>query len=449
MKGRTKRECEVLALRERLPELTEAQKKWCVEKMMEPVGYYWKAGEVWCQCCGHHDHVTKPELSVSLELESHVCPKCGRVLKLKHWRDSNKAGYRFREDVYIVTFITSIKGWTVLRTFNASRMNRNEEETMYQFWEVYQNWIGDDGKEIILSRHYTRSPYHFRWMYYSNWGVRKHNGGCSGYYVVRDVYDVEDNFFYPRANVSRMMKRNGWSSDWLKWSRKANIAEMMKMVMKEPVAEELVKTGQIDVLAHWMKSGNQWKDRNKWLHAVRICTRNHYIIKDASMYFDYLDLLEHFGKDTHNAFYACPENLEKAHDKYVRKKAAEELAKKIKEAARYEAAYQRFRGAYFGICFGNENIVITVICSVKEMAEEGTWMHHCVFANGYYDRKKHPDALILSAKDKAGNRLETVEVNTKTWEIIQSRGRFNQPTGQHAEIVALVEKNMGLLMKAA
>ena len=46
LKGRTKRECEVLALRERLPELTEAQKKWCVEKMMEPVGYYWKAGEV-------------------------------------------------------------------------------------------------------------------------------------------------------------------------------------------------------------------------------------------------------------------------------------------------------------------------------------------------------------------------------------------------------------------
>jgi hypothetical protein len=59
--------------------------------------------------------------------------------------------------------------------------------------------------------------------------------------------------------------------------------------------------------------------------------------------------------------------------------------------------------------------------------------------------QKHPDSLILSAKDRQGNRLETVEVNMKTWSIVQSRGLLNDPSERHDEIIELVKQNMNKL----
>jgi hypothetical protein len=71
-------------------------------------------------------------------------------------------------------------------------------------------------------------------------------------------------------------------------------------------------------------------------------------------------------------------------------------------------------------------------------------MHHCVFRNGYY---KKEGILILSAR-KAGIRLETIEVDTKRWKIIQCRGRFNQDSSHHKAILDLMEKNMNKLRMA-
>ncbi|MBR5476674.1 MAG: PcfJ domain-containing protein [Bacteroidaceae bacterium] len=72
----------------------------------------------------------------------------------------------------------------------------------------------------------------------------------------------------------------------------------------------------------------------------------------------------------------------------------------------------------------------------------GKAMHHCVFANEYHKKK---DSLILSARDRQGNRIETVEVNTKTFQVVQSRGIRNQNTAHHNEIINLVNQNMHLI----
>ena len=55
----------------------------------------------------------------------------------------------------------------------------------------------------------------------------------------------------------------------------------------------------------------------------------------------------------------------------------------------------------------------------------------------------------LSAKDKEGHRLETVEISTKTWRVLQSRGLLNRTTPFHDQIVRLVEQNIGLFKKVA
>lgn len=65
-----------------------------------------------------------------------------------------------------------------------------------------------------------------------------------------------------------------------------------------------------------------------------------------------------------------------------------------------------------------------------------------VYQSGYYRR---PECLILSAKDTAGKRLETIEVNLKTLDIVQSRSFCNGVSEYHDQIVKLVKKNMNLI----
>lgn len=168
------------------------------------------------------------------------------------------------------------------------------------------------------------------------------------------------------------------------------------------------------------------------------------------MWVDYIDLLEYFHLDTRNAHYVCPKNLKKEHDKLMTRKNRVEAKRKAEEARKnakqWEAEYKAKKGMYFGICFGNEDIQIAVITSVADMAAEGEAMHHCVYNMKYYAKD---NSLILSARDKEGNRLETIELDLRTLEIVQSRGKCNSTTPYHDQIVSLVKENVGLFRKAA
>jgi len=65
---------------------------------------------------------------------------------------------------------------------------------------------------------------------------------------------------------------------------------------------------------------------------------------------------------------------------------------------------------------------------------------------GYYQKR---DSLILSARNKVdGQRVETVELNLKTFAVMQSRGVQNSVTPYHNEIVGLVNQNIGLFKQA-
>lgn len=68
-------------------------------------------------------------------------------------------------------------------------------------------------------------------------------------------------------------------------------------------------------------------------------------------------------------------------------------------------------------------------------------MHHCVYANKYYDK---PNSLILSARinDK---RIETVEVDLKQMKVVQCYGACDKFTLYHDRIVNLVNNNMNMI----
>ena len=239
-----------------------------------------------------------------------------------------------------------------------------------------------------------------------------------------------------------MHRRNGWTNRILRLPR-VSVVNAICQLLTNPLAENLVKTGQLSVFEYMLRKGNY---EIPFRHALNICNRNRYIIEDASLWFDYLEALSYLNLDTHNAKYVCPSNLREAHDKMMERKRRAEVKrnaeKRRKEAAEWEKVYKEDKGKFFGVCFSDGEIMVTVISSVAEIAEEGAAMHHCVYDNGYY---KRPDSLILSAKDTEGKRIETVELNLKTLKVEQSRAVCNGVSPYHNRIIGLVEKNINLI----
>ena len=179
--------------------------------------------------------------------------------------------------------------------------------------------------------------------------------------------------------------------------------------------------------------------------SIRICIRNKYAIKDVKLWIDYLDLLRYFNRDLRNAYYVCPANLKKEHDKLVAKKRQlqerEEAERKRKKAIDNEHKFLKLKSKFFGLQFTDGFIKIKMLESVQEFIEEGDIMHHCVFTNEYYLK---PSSLILSAMIK-GMHIETIEVDLKKLEVIQSRGACNKNTEYHDRIIKLVKQNMNLI----
>lgn len=84
------------------------------------------------------------------------------------------------------------------------------------------------------------------------------------------------------------------------------------------------------------------------------------------------------------------------------------------------------------------NIFIKVLPTVDDVFLEGKAMHHCIFTNGYYKRE---DSLLLTAKIHE-KRIETIEVDLRSYELVQSRGACNQNSKYHDVIVNLINQNM-------
>lgn len=229
-------------------------------------------------------------------------------------------------------------------------------------------------------------------------------------------------------------------------------------VIAYPWGETLRKTGQLKMLRYLVREHALLP--KSMGHAINICTRNHYVIEDARMWLDHIELLQHFGLDTHNAHYVCPKDLQAAHRELIerrnRERAMREAAERAKNYARQlqtmdkeRAAYVKMWGDMLTLSLSADNLTIQPLHSVDEFAEEGAKMHHCVFANHYYNSRS---SLILSAKDEQGNRLATIEYKVGSGDIAQCRSACNGVPARDKEIRALITSHRAdfqRLLKAA
>lgn len=424
MKPRTKRERLVVELSSKLPNITDAQMRWGKKNCFKHYAFRCK-DEMWCSDCG------KMWVDTSRQKDGDIrCPYCGEKLEVKVSRKKKDNAESY------LTIVTTSKDYQVLRHFYIARYARKGRETHYFIDEVCQQWITADRKETVIAKAMNMESR--GWVHTTEMSIKQDgNMYCS------HSYDI-GGYVYPKVKLLPILRRNGLRTSF----HGITPALLIRAILGESkYAEMLLKTKQYSMLEFYMYRGCL---SHPW--TVNICNRNGYIIKDGSMYDDYLRLLDYFHLDTHNAHYVCPKNLKAAHDELVsrkqrieaRERAEEDRKRRVERMVRIKADIALFIKRiqpFLNLEIKADDIVIRPLQSVSQFYQEGKAMHHCVYANEYYKKK---DCLILSAK-VAGKRKETIEVNLKTFKVVQSRAVCNKNSEYHDKIIELMNKNMNLI----
>lgn len=444
MKPRTKVQKIVSELSNKLSEITNAHKRWATEHLFAHEAYKCK-NELWCSDCGGAwIDISNSELGVIVLGDSTECPYCHHKLKVKVSRKKKST-----DEVYM-SILQVVGGFQVIRhvlcckcAYKKTAYTTISSHIRYSFFETVQEWITADGKRTVMAKPMNMSGN--GWIYSEPLSIKNEYG--SSYYSYGDVYSIH-GWIYPKVKLIPELKKRGIGRKF----PDVNPSKLIRSLLKgESDAELCLKTGQMSMLKHMFKEGYY---QLRYKPSFNICNRNHYIIKDASMWNDYISLLLYFHKDVHNAYYVCPKDLKADHDRLSEKKRVIE-AKLRRERERIEVIrrekerkediirfYQRMK-KFFGLEIMDGSITIRPLESITQFYQEGKAMHHCVYTNKYYARN---DCLILSARI-GEKRIETIELSLKTLEVVQSRGACNNNTEYHDRIVGLVKKNIGLIRK--
>lgn len=445
MKPKSKIEKHYVALAERLPDLSQDVVRWAESTVFEDnrVGYYSrKHGDIWCMCCGRVGRSTGSPLADALVYE---CPGCGRQLSV--YRSHPRQEMHVRKWFYIVDIFEGVQ---VVRMFEASRWNDTPgRDTIYTVVEVWQRWLTQEGREVITCRPYYRTYNSTGFRYSEPYGIGDHNYSANGYYIYQDMFALTDYRMYPKVRISALLRRNGCSATYLKHMERCHVDvfEAMQRLLTDNILETLVKVRQKALAVYYMKEPTF--NMRDYMHAVNICTRNGYVVKDADMWLDYIHALIITGRDSHNAVYVCPQNLRQAHDRLMERIGVCPHDHEDKEggfaerAARYRSKMQ----AYAGLKIKGEGFYAAPVMNLPSLRKEGEEMHHCVFRMKY-DKK---NSLILSVRDRTRKkkRIATVEVGLDKFVILQCRGVNNNVPPFYEKICEAVRDNMDAIRRCA
>ena len=413
MKPRNKFEQAVLAQSKYLSPITKTQTKWAFRECIEHYAYRLPKGKSTCMDCGHSWQMIEPT-------EHCTCPQCGAGLEVITTR-----ARKLKQRQYF-TVLTTSGGYQVLRMYLLiSGMEKGYQATS-SVMEIGQYWWDERGRQSIVAVQRTMGHYIDSFAYYSPMAIRRDSEAYR--FVARCP-------LCPEVKLSDTLKRNGFEGKCY------GIAptSLIPALLTDSRAETLLKAGRTEHLAYFLSCPRSW---DAYWPAYKITLRRGYDITDIALWCDYVDMLRRLGKDTHNAHYVCPEDLQQAHDEVHRKLRArqerEQEEHKRQKAQEDEARFQKLKAPFFGVAFTDGTIQIRVLESVQEYIEEGQALHHCVFTNEYHLKEK---SLILSASID-GKPIETIELSLETKEILQCRGLMNQNTEYHERIIELLNQNI-------
>lgn len=427
MKARTKHQKRIVALSEQLPKVSTVQLSWASENCNIPLFVHHRR-TVHCLHCGKSWKNTGKRNTTPKKLK---CKGCNKTLQKS---DSYKAG----EMLYNYWAILDVvEEFQVVRLFRISQWMKKGQAVSINHIEVIRQFIDAQGKCTFLQTSTMgMGHYYDAWVTHSELSLKKDT------YNSRMRNQIAPYKIAPNRKVLPVIRRNGFNGYFYGYSP----FNIFTDLLTDSRSETLIKADQIALFQN--NVFNKLQIERNW-NTIKICIRNGYKITDPTMYFDYLSLIENFGKDRLNPVYACPTDLKAEHDRYMKKRAEILRLSRIKRkkaqfeknkalAQLKEKAYQKRMKYFFDLYFKTKHIEIVPLKSVKEFLEEGEKMNHCLFTNRYYEKE---DRLILSAR-KQGEPIETIEVDLNNLKIVQARGLNNKPSKHHKTIVGTIEANM-------
>lgn len=413
MKPRNKFEQAVLTQSKYLRPITKTQRQWAFRECIEHFAYRLPKGKSTCMDCGHSWQMIEPT-------EHCTCPQCGAGLEVITTR-----ARKLKQRQYFTVLTTSGR-YQVLRMYLLIAGMEKGYQASSSVMEIGQYWWDECGRQSIVAVQRTMGHYIDSFAYYSPMAIRRDNEAYR--FVARCP-------LCPKVKLSDTLKRNGFEGKYYGIAP----SSLIPALLTDSRAETLLKAGHTEHLRYFLSRA---RTIDEYWPAYKITLRRGYDITDIALWCDYVDMLRRLGKDTHNAHYVCPEDLQAAHDTAQRKLQAQQEkeaeAQRRQKAIENEERFQALKAPFFGIAFTDGTIQVRVLESVQEYIEEGQALHHCVFTNEYHLKEK---SLILSASI-AGKRIETIEVSLETMEVLQCRGLMNQNTEYHERIIELVHRNI-------
>lgn len=353
-------------------------------------------------------------------------------------------------------------GWQVLRHFYMYATFKRKVLEKVEYLECMEEWM-KDGKYVFMALNRQMGYIDDAWCASGGLSIKKTYEHCHTLSDPRRL-GYECTYYQSLTKQFRYLPKDSEAG--------VRVDRMMRAVNTCPYWETVIKRDAM--LFRGLDRRGLTDDREK-AAAVKVALRYGQNVDDAE-WADLVDMLAYLGKDLHNPVFVAPKDFKKMHDEVSRQAVAkrrkeweiqeernrvrrereelirqERMARLAKEKAEREKAmvlmYPKARKKFFGVLIAGKGIEIRCLQSVAEFMEEGAEMHHCVFANGYYDISKKPDCLIMSAK-KNGKRLETLEVDLSDYTIVQCQGKHNQNSRYHDTILKLMEDNMDKIKEA-
>lgn len=290
MKPKNKFQKQIFDASKKLKPVTETQYNWAYKNCFEHYGHRNKKGIISCLECGHQ--------WTDKTIQKCKCPQCDTRIKIN---DTRKRTFKTYEYLCIITVCN---GFQVLRFFYVQQGLKVGKKADYFLSEVVQRWIAPDGKHATIAKLRPMGFWVETWNFSSDLEIRPN----------RPLYNVAPTCIYPYQQLLPEIERSGYNKKFFTLTP----FDMFSAILRDNKSETLLKTGQYELFRYFALDTSN-KIQHYW-YPIRICIRNNYIVKDASLWCDYINLLSYFEKDLCSPKYTCPADLNAEHDKYHKKK---------------------------------------------------------------------------------------------------------------------------------
>lgn len=453
MKARTRKQQEIVARFERRgltssEVIPPAVARWALRTLVEPQAMA-SGRKAWCTDCGCEFPLDLRKAKKGKGPRVTVCPHCGKRLFVTPTR---------KRSVYTNGFFQQLDTdgeYQIIRMYEIKCGGRAGRQGWTSLKHVYDLWLGEGFSErwrfsVPMKMYYYRFQDPFGW---GDLELRNDNH----YYREDPARGWFTMGVYPRIKVQPWLEKYDVRAPFVG----VDIYDLVLHVMSNREAETVwkLRNWNKDVCGYFL---NHEFSTARFFRQVCLAHKHGYRIKDASMWFDHLALLEGEKRDIHNPKIIFPADLEREHQILVDREARRrrERERKLAEEAKIreeqrrlarekadrlaDKQYKKRYGKALDVTVKKGDIEIRALQNVQDFFEQGTELNQCVYGSSYY---KRPDIICLCVK-VAGVRTETVEVYLKEKRIGQCRGNHNQDSPRHDEILALAQRSIRKFVNA-